>query len=136
MRGKAYFECFGEDLAHVLLAEVASGAEALLHLSLFAVAFGRTTSGTGTDGATEHFWSPPPVYSTLGMVETEYRIWVSESPSVGGLWETGDYVQGSEGEGGTRRSGFWGCRSGGVRRDYACASRGGNGFHAATVLDT
>lgn len=132
---KAYFECLGEDLAHVLLAEVAGRAEALLHLSFFAVPFGRTTASTRADGAAEHFWSPPSVDSTFGVVEAEDRIGVGEGPGVRGLGETRDYVQGSEGEGGARGSGLGGRRSGGVRRDDAGAGRGGNRFHTATVLD-
>jgi len=130
---KPYFECLGEDLAHVLLAKVASGAEALLHLGLFAVPFGRATPGARADGATEHFWSPPPVHGTFGVMETEHRVRVGESPSVRGLWEAGDYVQGGEGEGGTRSSRLNGRRTGGVRGNDAGAGRGRNGLHAATV---
>lgn len=89
---EAYFECLGKDLANVLLAEVASRAKAILDLRLFAVSLGRTTSGTGTDGATENFWPPPPVYGTFRVMKAEYRIRVSESPSVRGLGETGYYV--------------------------------------------
>lgn len=132
---KPYFECLGEDLAHVLLAEVAGRAEPVLDFRLFAVSLGRPTPGARTDGATENLWSPPPIHGTFGVMETEYRIRVGESPSMRGLWETRDYVQGGEGEGGTRGSGFDGGRSGGVRGYYAGASRGGNGFHAATVFN-
>lgn len=98
---KAYFECLGEDLANVLLAKVTSRAESILDLCLFAVALRRTTSGTRTDGATEYFRSPPPVNGTLGVMKTENRVRVSKGPSVGGLGETGDNVEGGEGEGGT-----------------------------------
>lgn len=70
------------------------------------------------------------------MVKAEYRIRVSESPGVGGLGETGDYVEGGKGEGWNGRSGFSGSWTGGVGRDYAGASRGGDWFHAATVFDT
>ena len=70
------------------------------------------------------------------MVKAEYGIRVSESPGVRGLGETGDYVQGGEGEGWNGRSGFNGSWTSGMRRDYAGASRGGDWFHAATVFDT
>jgi len=133
---KPYFECLGEDLAYVLLAEVTSRAEAILHFRLFAVPLGGTTSGAGADGATENFWSPPPIHGALGVMETEDRVWVGKSPSVRGLWEAGDYVEGGEGEGGTWSSRFDGRGSSGVRGYDAGASGGGNGFHAATVLDT
>ena len=133
---KPYFECLGEDLAYVLLAEVTSRAEAVLHFRLFAVSLGRTTSGTWADGATENFWSPPPIHGTFGVMETEDRIWVGEGPSVRGLWETRDYVEGGEGEGGTWGSRFNGRGSSGMRGYDAGASRGGNGLHAATVFDT
>jgi len=69
-------------------------------------------------------------------MKAENGIRVSKGPSVRGLGETGDDVQGGEGEGGTRNSGFDGGRTGGVRRDYAGASGGRDGFHAATVFDT
>ena len=70
------------------------------------------------------------------MVKAEHRIWVGESPSVRGLGETGDYVQGCEGEGGARRGGFGWRRTSRVRGDDAGTSGGGNGLHTATVLDT
>jgi hypothetical protein len=135
-RAKAYFEGFGENLAHVLLAQVTGGAKALLDLGLLAVSLGRTTSGARADGATEYLWPPPPVYGTFRMVEAEHRVRVSKRPSVRGLGEARDYVEGGKGKGGTGRGGFGGRRTGGVGGDDAGASRGGDGFHAATVLDT
>ena len=53
-----------------------------------------------------------------------------------GLWETRDYVEGSEREGWTGRSGFSGGWTGGMGRNYASAGRGRDWFHTATVLDT
>ena len=130
---KPYFECLGEDFAHVLLAEVPGGAETILHFRLFAVPSGGTTSGARADGASKHFWSPPPIHGTFRVMETEDGVWVGESPSVRGLWEAGDYVQGREGEGGPWSGGFHGRRSSGVRGNDAGASGSGNGLHAATV---
>ena len=53
-----------------------------------------------------------------------------------GLWETRDYVQSGEGEGGTRGSEFGRGRTGGVRRNDAVASGGRDGLHTTTMLDT
>jgi len=94
---KCYFECLGEDLSHVLLAEVASRTETVLDLCLFTIPFGRTTSGTRADGAAEDFWPPPPVYGALRVMEAQDRVRVSKSPGVRRLWETRDYVEGGKG---------------------------------------
>ncbi len=77
-----YLQCFGQHLAHLLLAKMSGTAEHVALLSL-PLAFLLPTASAGTDSTSEDLRPPPSVYGTFAMVQSQDRVWVGERPSMG-----------------------------------------------------
>ena len=112
-RERPYFERLGQHFADLLLGE---GTRTLDGLFTLAALFLLAPASAGTDGAAQDFGTPPAVDGTFAVVEAEDSVGVCEGPSLGGLGEAGDDIEGGEGKGGNE-GGDWGGLAYRVGRD-------------------